>query len=192
MLGQFVSHVLLDHFCSEDTYQALKSSSRPKFLNIGLKIASQLLETLRERETNNSISQKVLLQLICPKFMKIFVKNYQNSKSQLNDAATLFKSVLLSLVQRLDFNSAQSQLLISSFFGPNSDTKLSFKRNQDLLKVLAQKIEKAELSSMLNSLESEFENPNLSKHFAAADLNSADEDDADMADSKDAHKRAMV
>jgi hypothetical protein len=27
--------------------------------------------------------------------------------------------------------------LVNSFFGPNTETKLSFKRNQDLLKVLA-------------------------------------------------------
>lgn len=59
VIAQFVQHVILDHFCSEETYQALKSNSRPKFLNVGLKIATRLLQVLLTKE-NNAISHKVV------------------------------------------------------------------------------------------------------------------------------------
>jgi len=97
VIAQFVQHVILDHFCSEETYQALKSNSRPKFLNVGLKIATRLLQILLTKE-NNAISHKVVEKLICQSFMKIFVKNFQNTKSQLNDTASQFKTALLALL----------------------------------------------------------------------------------------------
>ena len=164
VLRQFVQHVVLDHFCSEETYQALKSNSRPKFLNVGLKIVTGLLKILLAKE-NCAISLKVVEQLICQSFMKIFVKNFQNTKSQLNDAASQFKTVLLALIQKLSLDSAQSLSFVNSFFGPNTESKLSFKRSQDLLKILASNIKAGELSDFLRTLESEFESPNLKLHF---------------------------
>jgi hypothetical protein len=59
----------------------------------------------------------------------------------------------MQLVQQVNLSSKQALKLIYAFFGPNTELKMSLKRNQDLFKALSMKIEEKELSALISHIE---------------------------------------
>jgi len=58
-----------------------------------------ILKTVSKQETSNAIKEQVLKSLTQPDFLRIFVKNLQNSKSPLTDAANEIKKELMVLAK---------------------------------------------------------------------------------------------
>ena len=74
--------------------------------------------------------------LLSAEFIKIFVRSVSMQKGVLFDVAQSVKTALLKSLEKAELSATTAQELLQSFFGPNSNSKLAIKRNQDLLKVL--------------------------------------------------------
>jgi hypothetical protein len=59
----------------------------------------------------------------------------------------------------------KAKLMLTSLFGPNTETKLAVKRNQDLMKVIAAKFDSKNLTLLLSQLAQDHLEPNLKLHF---------------------------
>ena len=66
----------------------------------------------------------------------MFVRSVSMQKGVLFDVAQGVKNALLAALEKAELSPGPAQELLASFFGPNSNSKLAIKRNQDLLKVL--------------------------------------------------------
>ena len=56
--------------------------------------------------------------------------------------------------------------MLQVLFGPDTEHKLSLKKNQDILKNLAQKMTASEVTALITDCQQEFESPDLKKNFA--------------------------
>jgi len=72
-LISLINQVIHAHFFSNIVYQTIKSNSRPKFLNIGLKLTCLILTSITSEKAD-----LILSAILKPDFLRIFVKNYQN------------------------------------------------------------------------------------------------------------------
>jgi len=57
---ELINQVVHGHFCSDVVYQSLKSNTRPKFLNIGLRFTALILQTAAKLETSSAIKEKLI------------------------------------------------------------------------------------------------------------------------------------
>lgn len=127
VISLLLNTVVIDYFSSTAVYASLKSNTRPKFLNIGLKLTALLMQTVVKNEKSTEIKELVLAAFAKPEFLRIFIKNYQNAKSPLADACNEIKAQLMLLVN--DLSPTKAYNLLMSLFGPNTQTKLALKRN---------------------------------------------------------------
>ena len=98
ILGNLHALVVNSHFCNNNVYQALKSNTRPKFLNIGLKFSAMILQAANDSQSTKD-KDLVINSVQHQDFLRVFVKNYQSHKSPLFDAATEVKAQLLTLIK---------------------------------------------------------------------------------------------
>lgn len=101
------------------------------------------MQTANKLETSAQAKQAILSQVVKPEFLRIFIKNYQNAKSPLHDAANEIKEAILALADSAELSSEKALELMQSFFGPNTERKLALRKNQDLLKTMASKFSSA-------------------------------------------------
>jgi hypothetical protein len=80
LLVELVQEVIHGYFCNDLIYQALKQTTRPKFLHIGLSFTTMILRSCSggDSSASNAMRESVLVSLLQPEFLKILVKNYQN------------------------------------------------------------------------------------------------------------------
>lgn len=76
IFAHLISLVVVGHFCNNVMYQALKSNTRPKFLNIGLKFCVIILQAVNEKSSAQH-KEAILGSVIHKDFLRIFVKNFQ-------------------------------------------------------------------------------------------------------------------
>lgn len=82
----------------------------------------------------------------------MFVKALYSPKNALHNVALEVRETLLGLLTNCDLNADFCLKLISILFGPNPQIKLAMRRNQDLLKVLADKLSSEQVDSLLDDL----------------------------------------
>ena len=75
----------------------MKGNTRPKFIYIGLKLTEIILQSVLKQENSYLLNEQILGTIVSPQFLKIFVKNYQNNKGPLFDAASSIKNSLLQI-----------------------------------------------------------------------------------------------
>lgn len=128
-----------DYFFNEQVYQAIKSSTtRPKFLNIGLKFWQLLGLQCMAREEKSETKTAILNCLVSDNFLRVFVRGISIQKGVLFDLCKEIKASLITMLEQVSISADHAMQLLQILFGPNSNTKLAVKRNQDLMKVIAQ------------------------------------------------------
>ena len=73
--------------------------------------------------------ESVLVALLRSEFLRILVKNYQNSKGPLYEPAKQLKQAILALATQTQLSPSKAKLVLTSLFGPSTETKLAVKRN---------------------------------------------------------------
>jgi hypothetical protein len=127
------------HFFLKSKYGELKGHVRPKFLNIGLKLWLSIADKV-VKESSQKSKETMVKWLLRPNFLQVFVRALYSPKNALHNVAIEVREVLLNLVTNCDLKPEFCLELISTLFGPNPMQKLAMRRNQDLLKVLADKL----------------------------------------------------
>lgn len=75
-MSLLLNTVIIEYFCSSAVYASFKSNTRPKFLNIGLKLTALLLQTVVKSEKTAEVKEMLLSTFAKPEFLRIFVKNF--------------------------------------------------------------------------------------------------------------------
>lgn len=75
-------------------------------------------------------------------------------------------------------------------FGPNTQLKLATRKNQDLMKAIAQRMNEEHLTKYLEFLQIQFSDPDIKSFFP--EQKKYDDDDMEANDQKESHKKAMV
>jgi hypothetical protein len=92
------------------------------------------------KESSQKSKETMVKWLLRPNFLQVFVRALYSPKNALHNVAIEVREVLLNLVTNCDLKPEFCLELISTLFGPNPMQKLAMRRNQDLLKVLADKL----------------------------------------------------
>jgi hypothetical protein len=72
---------------------------------------------------------------------------------------------MLASLEKAEISSSLALQLLPTFFGPNSNQKLAIKRNQDLLKILSQRLDTDSVTEYLALLQKQLESPIVQEHF---------------------------
>ena len=93
MIKKLAKILFDDYFFNEQVYQAIKSSTtRPKFLHIGLKFWQLLGLDSISRETKNEVKSGILNCLITENFLRVFVRGMAVQKGKLVEVSKESKS----------------------------------------------------------------------------------------------------
>lgn len=84
-----------DYLFNEDVYQSLKSSTKFKFIHIGLCLWKLVIESLAKSDPKSKAREQLADSLLGPNFLKVLVKNISNTKATLHDSVVSVKNVLV-------------------------------------------------------------------------------------------------
>ena len=155
-----------EHFFDEEVYHGIKnSSSRPKFLHIGLKFWELVGMQTLARESKVETKRAILNALISEGFLRVFVRGVSFQKGVLFDVANEVKGSLVKMLQQVEVSAEHAMQLLQTLFGPNTSNRLAIKRNQDLLKAIASKMDAERVTEYLNVMHSQFVSPFLQEHY---------------------------
>jgi len=71
----------------------------------------------------------------------------------------------MALLNSMKISSEAALEMINMLFGPNTLKKLAMRRNQDLLQVLGNSITAGDATAFIDSLNQQFDVPNISEHY---------------------------
>lgn len=194
----FLKSLLDEHLFNEDVYQEMKSTSKFKFLHIGLKLWQLTVASVGTWDTKCKHREALLESLITPNFIKVLVKNVSNPKAQLHEEATQVKNSLVAFFSSSELSSVTAYKLLTSLFGPNTLTRLSIRKHVDLVKVLCGRMEAAQIKQYQEHMKKMFESPQVEETFGklmqfkegAEDQPIADEDSED--DARDEKQKSDI
>ena len=160
-----VKGLIDEHLFNEDVYQEMKSTSKFKYLHIGLKLWQLTVSSISTWDTKLKHRESLLEALVTPNFIKVLVKNKSNPKAQLHDEALQVKNSLVAFLQQSELSSETCYRLLTSLFGPNTLTRLSVRKHVDLVKVLTARMERAEIKRYQEHMKRMFEGPQVEEVF---------------------------
>ena len=130
MIKKLSTSIFEEYFFNEQVYQGIKSSStRPKFLNIGLKFWQLLGEQSIAREKKQEAKNLILTTLVSDNFLRVFVRGISIQKGALYDISKSVKTSLIQMLEQVEIPSEQAMQLMQMLFGPNTANRLAIKRN---------------------------------------------------------------
>lgn len=81
------------------------------------------------------------------------------------DSAKEVKLSLIKVLEQVEIPAEQAMQFIQAIFGPNTFSKLPIKRNQDLMRVLALRMDADTVDEYLNVMQGQFSSPLVNEHF---------------------------
>lgn len=117
------------------------------------------------RETKIEVSSSILKALLTENFIKVFARSLSIQNGVLFEAARSLKTSVIKMLDQVEVPADHATQLLQTFFGPNTSTKLAVKRNQDLLKALASKMDSENVAAYLTAMQSQFNSPLPQEHF---------------------------
>lgn len=130
LIQTFTQSLLDDHLLNEESYNAItKNSTKFKFIHIGLRLWELVAKKIGEWDSKLKNREQLIDMLVKPNFLKVLVKNTQNVKAHLHEAALQVKQTMITLIQSSNLNGEQSFKLMLTLFGPNANVKFSLKKN---------------------------------------------------------------
>lgn len=73
-------------------------------------------------------------------FLRVFVKNVQLQKNQLHQSAIDLKTTLQKFLEDTNISAEFSLQMLQTLFGPNTICHFSPKKNQELLRIITQRM----------------------------------------------------
>ena len=99
----------------------------------------------------------------------MFVRSLSMQKGILYELAVQLKESLVKMLENVDIDGALAFELLTHFFGPNTNVKLTLKKNNELLKVISSKIDEENISTYLDLMKRNFESPSTEEHYSISD-----------------------
>ena len=99
VIKQLSAEVFEDCFFNETVYSGLKSTTRPKFLHIGLKFWELLGSETVRREVKTEAKTKILQVLLSQGFLRVFVRSLSMQKGVLYEVAQQVKQALIKMME---------------------------------------------------------------------------------------------
>ncbi|CDW85691.1 dna polymerase v-like [Stylonychia lemnae] len=185
---QVIISILEESNFNEDVYSQLRSVTKFKFLHIGLRFWQMIAQSIMKWDIKHQSREQLLDLLLSQPFMKVLVKNVQNQKNQLHDAAISVKDTLFQYIQNSNLSGEYALKLVKQLFGPNSLLRFSPKKNQELLKALTTKFEEKQVSDYFEFLNQLYNDTPVEDHYPGTlnnEQNKAeDQDDSDEEEEK--------
>ena len=150
LIKKLVKILFENYFFNDDIYQGIKSSStRPKFLHIGLKFWELLGKETLARESKNEARTTILNALINEYLLRVFVRGLSIQKGMLYEVAKEIKTSIIKMLELVQIPPEHAMQLLQALFGPNTATRLAVRRNQDLLKVISSQMDSETVAAYL-------------------------------------------
>jgi hypothetical protein len=85
LCSQLIKGLLEDNVFNEDVYGEMKSTSKFKFLHIGLSLWELLVKEVQVWDSKGKQRETLVEAFLGPNFIRVLVKNVSNTKAQLHD-----------------------------------------------------------------------------------------------------------
>jgi len=85
LCSQLIKGLLEDNVFNEDVYGEMKSTSKFKFLHIGLSLWELLVKEVQVWDSKGKQRETLVDAFLGPNFIRVLVKNVSNTKAQLHD-----------------------------------------------------------------------------------------------------------
>ena len=74
------------------------------------------------------------------------------------------------MLESVEITTEHALKLLSTLFGPNTDVKLTLKKNQDLLKVISANMDQESISQYLELMKAYYTAPETEEHYGSAEM----------------------
>jgi hypothetical protein len=179
--------IVFEQYCFNETKlyaDDINKRAKISLNNIGFYAFQYLLET--------SIGSSIILDLLTPNFVRMWVNRMnKRSKMRLESVISLDES-FKQWIKQNPIDSSKSLFILQKLFGPNSNSRFTFKSNLPLFIDISQNLSEESIKEYISYSQELFKNPNLTDFYPVGEVESSEEEDKDDKDKLKANKEDNI